>query len=348
MRGSSACRRGAVLLALLASATCVVTGAGAARPAAKCRVVHHKKVCARPKPKPKPVPAPTLAAKIPLGAQIFDIADGFGSIWARVGTDTTNGGDTLVRIDPATNAVVARIHVPNGFGIAVGETAVWTTNFTDNTVSRIDPATNSIVATVELPDVRPVGASTTLGSVWVATEGGDNAAGTIVRITSTTNLLDAGSLPGTDGASDVAWSGGAVWLVAGQELVRASQDSLNTTVVREIANQNACGGIASDATTVWIAGGNCGFPKFPLAVVTSADGKTVATPSVPTLSDVALGLGAAWAIATNGTLIRLDTTTRTPVSSATTDVSGSRAVIDAAAGGVWVGGADGTLERFSP
>ncbi|MDX6440553.1 MAG: virginiamycin lyase [Gaiellaceae bacterium] len=341
-------RRALSVLALVTAAACGVSASAAATPVAKCRVVHHKKVCTKPKPKPKPVPAPTIAAKIPLDAQIFDIADGFGSIWARVGSDATNGGDTLVRIDPATNAVVARIHVPKGFGVAVGETAVWTTNFTDNTVSRIDPATNAIVATVELADVRPVGITATPGSVWVVTEGADNAPGILYRISSFTNLLDEGTLPGVDGGSDVAFSGGSVWIVGGQELVRASETSLGTTVVREIANQNACGGMASNATTVWIAGGSCGFPKFALAVVTSADGKTVATPSVPTLSDVALGLGAAWAISTNGTLIRLDTSTRKPVSQAPTDAAGSAAVIDAALGGVWVGGADGTLERFAP
>ena len=34
--------------------------------------------------------------------------------------------------------------------------------------------------------------------------------------------------------------------------------------------------------------------------------------------------------------------------STSTDVNASRAVVDAALGGVWIGGADGTLERFAP
>ncbi len=62
MRGLS-CRR-LVLLALAVAAFCGASTSSASRPAAKCRVVHHKKVCAKPKPKPKPkpVPAPKLAA----------------------------------------------------------------------------------------------------------------------------------------------------------------------------------------------------------------------------------------------------------------------------------------------
>jgi DNA-binding beta-propeller fold protein YncE len=214
----------------------------------------------------------------------------------RLGADR-NRHDTLVRIDPATNAVVARIAVPKGFGIAAGETAVWTSNFADNTLSRIDPATNTIAATIALSDVRPAAITTTAGSVWVGTQGADNSSGWMFHISSVSNaIIEGNALPdGADGASDVAWSGGALRISGGQALLRASDTTLNTTVVREIANQNACGGVTSDATTVWIAGGNCGFPKFALAVVTSADGKTVATPAVPTVSDVAIGQGAAWA-----------------------------------------------------
>jgi YVTN family beta-propeller protein len=74
----------------------------------------------------------------------------------------------MVRIDPATNQVVATIGVGRApSGLAVGAGGVWVSRRSDGAVVRIDPATNRVVATI--PVGRAQGALTVAdGVVWVA------------------------------------------------------------------------------------------------------------------------------------------------------------------------------------
>ena len=75
---------------------------------------------------------------------------------------------SVSRIDPQTNAVVARIFVGHEpFAIAAGDGAVWVTNRTDFTVSRIDPRTNTVTATIPIGG-RPEGLAVGANMVWVA------------------------------------------------------------------------------------------------------------------------------------------------------------------------------------
>jgi YVTN family beta-propeller protein len=80
----------------------------------------------------------------------------------------TPADNSLVRIDPATNQVVATIPVGRApSGLAVGAGAVWVARHSDGAVARIDPATNRVVATISVG--RAPGAMTVAGGVvWVA------------------------------------------------------------------------------------------------------------------------------------------------------------------------------------
>jgi YVTN family beta-propeller protein len=77
------------------------------------------------------------------------------------------GQGDVVRIDPATNKVVSRIHVggqPEDVAVAAG--AVWVPN-ENGTLARIDPATNTVVATIRVgPD--PDYALFCRGRLWVS------------------------------------------------------------------------------------------------------------------------------------------------------------------------------------
>jgi DNA-binding SARP family transcriptional activator/streptogramin lyase len=96
---------------------------------------------------------------------VNELAIGFGSVWLARADE-----HTLLRVDPATNRIVARIH---GFGssysgmpIAVGEGAVWALRFTGDhmTLFRVDPSKNMVVARIP---VGGRGASPPAGTVAV-------------------------------------------------------------------------------------------------------------------------------------------------------------------------------------
>jgi hypothetical protein len=97
---------------------------------------------------------------------VVGLAAGSGAVWASV------HGVGVLRIDPASAKVIARIPVMTEAPVAVGADAVWVaccgaeTRRSDGRLSRIDPATNRIVATIGLhglPDA--VGAG--ISGVWV-------------------------------------------------------------------------------------------------------------------------------------------------------------------------------------
>ncbi|HET7449069.1 MAG TPA: hypothetical protein VFJ78_00595 [Gaiellaceae bacterium] len=87
------------------------------------------------------------------------VVGAFGSVWA-------TGLDGVLRIDPATNAVLATIPVRAGAGwTAASSDAIWVTTG-ESKLARIDPQTNELVASLQLRgnlgDPAFVG-----GKVWV-------------------------------------------------------------------------------------------------------------------------------------------------------------------------------------
>jgi YVTN family beta-propeller protein len=58
---------------------------------------------------------------------------------------------TVSRVDPATDAVVATVHVGEGpSDVAVGGGGVWAASEARGTVTRLDPETNTAVATIDV------------------------------------------------------------------------------------------------------------------------------------------------------------------------------------------------------
>jgi len=101
-------------------------------------------------------------AVLPLDQPAFDLAAGLGGVW------TVDLGGTVTWHDPATGAS-SRIRVPGGAqALALGQDAAWVTTGND-TVVRIDPATLAMVgAPIKLPD-SPVALAADR-NVWVATD----------------------------------------------------------------------------------------------------------------------------------------------------------------------------------
>jgi len=100
---------------------------------------------------------------IAVSGRPVSLAEGFGSIWV-----ANYLGGAVLRVDPATNRVIARIPVGGQpWGIAVTPYSVWVGNNGDTHVARIDPTSNTVVARVEIGD-RPIGIDYDGGFLWVA------------------------------------------------------------------------------------------------------------------------------------------------------------------------------------
>ena len=106
---------------------------------------------------------------IGLGADVSDLAVGFGSVWVAGG----NAG-TLTRINPHVNLVektftfgkVNSVVVQPIFLVATGAGAVWISR--GDRVLKIDPATNQVLQSTQVRGV-PFGLDAGGGGVWVTT-----------------------------------------------------------------------------------------------------------------------------------------------------------------------------------
>jgi virginiamycin B lyase len=162
----------------------------------------------------------TATLPLTIGDGEGGLAAGAGSIWMM-----SDAKGTLVRIDPATNKVVAEIYAaPGSFAVAFGEGAVWVTSTEKNLVTRVNPYTNAIEETVAVGP-KPRFLSVGGGSVWTINQGD----GTISRVDAKTNkvvaTIEAG-IPGPGG--EIAVGEGSVWVTSFDYPVTRIDPSTNT------------------------------------------------------------------------------------------------------------------------
>jgi virginiamycin B lyase len=118
------------------------------------------------------------------------------------------GTDQVVRIDTATNAIVARVTAGAGAGwTAYDDTGVWVANGTAGTVSRIDPATSAVVATIAVGQ-KPLDGDVVGGMVWIPTSDGD-----LYPIDATTNAVGTPITSPSANPFVIAGLDGLVWAV---------------------------------------------------------------------------------------------------------------------------------------
>jgi YVTN family beta-propeller protein len=162
---------------------------------------------------PKPITTPEHVA-IPLDGQPGQIVAGDEGVWVAVYGG--RAGDRVVRIDPATNRVVASIPVEGDpYELAVGEGSVWAKGnsaASGDVLHRIDPRTNRVVATWAFPRDSTTAIAAGEGAAWVA------RSGSLVRIDGETNevvrtIALAGN-PVRHNLDEMAVSHGAVWILA--------------------------------------------------------------------------------------------------------------------------------------
>jgi YVTN family beta-propeller protein len=243
----------------------------------------------------------TIPVPLPGGPWVGSLAFGAGSLWVR-----KSGDDHVLRVDPRTNTITARIRVGFAYdnGIAIRGDDVWVTNGEDGTVSRIDALTNQVAATIHV-GAYPLGIVVTKGAVWVA----NHHSGTVSRIDPRVNRVVATVPISTQteiaGPKAIAADRDSVWVADAYNGAVVRVDAQRDRRVESIGESGpACGGMALFRGSVWVAS------ACDRGTVTRIDARTAiptARIHVPGVAlDVAAGSGSIWVTAIPNTLLRID------------------------------------------
>jgi hypothetical protein len=127
------------------------------------------------------------------------LAVDFGSLWVACKSQAR-----ILRVDPATGAVRARIRFPTAVqigAVATGLGAVWALDDRQGMLYRVDPRRNAVVRSVPLGTSRAYNVWAGAGSVWVV----DDASGELMRIDPAGGVVDRIAVG--DGPSDLVFAG---------------------------------------------------------------------------------------------------------------------------------------------
>ena len=277
-------------------------------------------------------------APAPLGGGALTVGE--GAVWAM-----SDAESTLMRIDPARNAVVARIKVSPPEATAAGDGAVWLTYPSDDTVSRIDPATNKVTASIHVGP-RPAGIAVSPGAVWVADAYGPS----VSRIDPATNRVVATIRVGPKRACcaehmSLTATGGTLWVAVpnANEIVRIDPTT-NDLVATLKLPYSPCAFLVADQSGVWSAGGGCADTVGRIDARTKTLTATVAEPHAVGL---ALAFGSVWAaVIDSADLDRIDPHTGRLI--ARLHVGGTPVRLGVGFGSIWVNDDNGRVLRVRP
>jgi streptogramin lyase len=183
------------------------------------------------------------------------VAAAFGSIWVGNGES-----QTVTRVDPRTDAVIARIPTPDpATVIGVGAGAIWVTSFPGNSLTRIDPGNNRVTRTISLAPrgAGAIGVTVFRGFVWVANHNGLPTMSVSKIDPATMRVVDV--IPvGAGSSAGPVWilsSAGSIWTdVNGNANVVVRIDPRTDRILARIPAPSACTELAADDTGVWGAG----------------------------------------------------------------------------------------------
>lgn len=156
---------------------------------------------AEPSPIHVPMGEPRITAEIPIpeDSLALGVAVGAGSAWVGVGHDMGQAAGEVLRIDLATNEIVARIPVRQGSAVfSATNDAVWISSnaVSHSLLERIDPIANAVVAEVQIPGRQISAIAADATDVWAITiadvsEDGSRGVASLVRIDPATNEVVA-------------------------------------------------------------------------------------------------------------------------------------------------------------
>jgi YVTN family beta-propeller protein len=259
----------------------------------------------------------------------------------RIGTGTTaKCGVFAAQIVPAYKVATVTVG-PAPAGVAIDVTGVWVTNWWANTLSRIDPATNTVLAVVPLvltDQEGPFAITSGAGSLWITTteySADDMLPGSIIRVDPVTGSMLA-TIPGGRGATAIAFGYGGVWVANYVDNSVQRIDPVTNQVAATITVEAPLG-ITADAKGVWVVDVYGRVSKID--PTTNAVVSTIQTRE--TGAAVAAGGGSLWVVnpgslgAANGAITRIDSATG--LLTASIPVGEFPLSVAYAGGSVWVG-----------
>jgi hypothetical protein len=317
---------------------------------------------------------PTLAAELPVGEEggvSLLFAD--GAVWVAAPANDGVGGGHLIRVDPATNQVTARIEVSavptwvvGGGGLAAGSGSIWVTGSgrvpgtgSGALLQRIDPVAEDVFATIPLDGYAGHDVAVANSGVWALFSLRDGHT-RVARIDPRTNQVVATV------ELDHRWAHRIVPTEAGLLVLehrtsgggeRAGVFTVIDPATNEVVSSEepALPGPGWDLKAwgdqVWTDAGG-----WALARIDPATGRAVGSVrpvlAVSGSEGIAAGEGGIWFVGYNPnsrnqrpmTLNRLNPETGTIDVSAEIGVRGTS--IAAGAGAIWLLGSEGTLLRF--
>lgn len=283
----------------------------------------------------------TVPSGPPVDDAIIDVGGSVGSVAIAEDGSVWAAGDSLARIDPATNEVVDRLAGLSPTDVSIGDGGMWATDFDSGDVVRVDPSLGEVTARVDMGEIAggaPDGLTVAEGAVWTA----NGVAATMTRIDGVSAEVTGTSEP-VGPALAVAVGEGSVWLLTEQSLAVFDRVAVEPSPLSQFD--------VLDASDIAIGEGSVRLTSSARGTVTRLDPSSGEVIDVIDVSDgadaIAVGAGAVWVTSVaESTLSRIDPTANEVVDTVT--VGGSPVDVAVGDDSVWVANLDdGTVSRVA-
>ena len=254
------------------------------------------------------------ATAIPVGPSPNDVAAGEGAIWVSVGSGSQSQADAVLRIDPASNQVQARIEVDEPLqNLVVGGGSVWGTFVKGDrvgpdasTLVQIDARTNQVEAVVPgLAGPTAFGA----GTLW-ATASAEGEGRTLVRLDPTTREIVA-AIPLEVVPWSVSVGDGAAWVLPleGDTILKVDVESSEVVASFQVPTEGSVYPPVAGEGVLWVP---IVTPEFRAVVLRldASTGQSIGDEvSVPAATPFGLSEGRLWILDEKGGVWGLNTDT---------------------------------------
>lgn len=175
---------------------------------------------------------------------------GYGSVWL-----SKINSKALLRIDPASNKVIARIALgaKPELSIGVGLGSVWVAATAEKLLIQVDPTTNKVVRKIPVNFTKETEGSFGVGedSLWVLTNEGGTKSGTLTRIDAVSGKVIA-HVPVKPQSHAAIVAFGSVWVTSSAAGSVTRVDPHSNTVVAEIPVHASPRFLAGGEGSIWV------------------------------------------------------------------------------------------------